>query len=179
MHQVSVGYCKAQDISIQCDVQALLFIYFWLRQGCHCKMSRTPMCSESRGLWKALLLRHRRQSYELNCSVQLPAEICKSIQLPQTLPRSMAVFLPRGELSNSSWISSDTVFQEINSAFIFILVSQAMYRFLIGKQWEGNKASGSVSKIEGNRKCKNKVKTVSSCCGSGRIVFVPEKKPRA
>lgn len=119
------------------------------------------------GLWKALLLRHRRRPHKLNCSVQLPAEICKSIQLPQTPPRSMAVFLPRGELSNSSCISSDTVFQEINSAFIFILVSQAMYRFLIGKQWEGNRARGSVSEMEGSRKCKNKVKTVSSCCGSG------------
>lgn len=137
----------------------------------------TSMCFESRGLWKALL-RHRRQPYELNCSVQLPAEICKSIQLPQTPPRSMAVFLPYGELSNSSCISSDTVFQEINSAFIFVLVSQAMYRFLIGKQWEGKRARESVrgwKEAEGSRKCEKKEKTASSCCESS---FCARKEAR-
>lgn len=146
-----------------------------LRQGCHYKMSCTSICSESSGLWKALLLRHRLRLYELNCSVQLPAEICKSIQLPQTPPRSMAVFLPYGELSNSSCISSDMVFQEINLAFIFVLVSQAMYRFLIGKQWEGERARGSVREMEGSRKCEKKEKTASSCCESG---FCARKEAR-
>lgn len=92
---------------------------------------------------------------ELLCSVAR-AEICKSIQLPQTPPRSMVVFLPLGELNISSCISSDTVFQEINSAFIFILMSQAMYRFLIGKQWERKRAKESVKGMEGSIKCEKK-----------------------
>lgn len=111
---------------------------------------------------------------ELLCSAAR-AEICKSIQLPQTSPRSMAVFLPHGELNSSSCISSDTVFQEINSAFIFILMSQAVYRFLIGKQWEGKRARESVKEMEGSRKCEKKEKTASSCSESG---FCARKEAR-
>jgi len=102
---------------------------------------------------------------ELLCSA-VRAVICKFIQLPQTPPRSMAVFFPRGELNSSSCISSDTVCQEINSAFIFILMSQAIYWFLIRKQWEGKRARLSVKEM-GSRKCEKIKKNDSSCCESG------------